>query len=277
MLKMKMLVLFSGLSLGLAVAPEALSQNQITDRVAPETTISTSERSETTAKTYMIAAANPLAVKAGEAVLARGGTAADALIAVQAVLGLVEPQSSGLGGGAFLLYYNAETKELITLDGRDTAPMAATPTLFQNDHGEPLGFFDAVVGGRSVGVPGTPKLLEETHKRFGKLEWSTLFNEAITLATDGFEISPRLAGAIAKDGERLQQDPTVKAYFFNEDGSPKPAGTLLQNPDYAKSLERLATEGSAPFYQGDLAENIVAAIKGASWNPGVMAHSDLQT
>src|SRR6056297_3483934 len=141
----------------------------------------------------MIAAAHPLAVEAGAKVLRAGGTAADAMVAVQAVLGLVEPQSSGLGGGAFLVWHDGETGEITTLDGRETAPLAATPTLFLEEDGKPLDFFEAVVGGRSVGVPGTPALMARAHARWGRADWPGLFAEAIQLAEEGFEVSPRLA------------------------------------------------------------------------------------
>ena len=142
----------------------------------------------------MVAAANPLAVEAGARVLREGGSAADAMVAVQAVLGLVEPQSSGLGGGAFLVWYDAATGELTTLDGRETAPMAATPLYFQQD-GEPMGFWDAVIGGRSVGTPGTPALMEAAQRRWGKANWAGLFDEAIALAEDGFRFPRALRGS----------------------------------------------------------------------------------
>ena len=155
------------------------------------------------ARDWMIAAANPHAVSAGARVLRDGGTAADAMVAVQAVLGLVEPQSSGLGGGAFLVWHDGASGEITTLDGRETAPLAATPRLFQDEAGMPLDFFDAVVGGRSVGVPGTPALMQAAHDRWGTAEWSGLFNEAITLAEDGFAVSPRLASLVAEDATRI--------------------------------------------------------------------------
>ena len=145
------------------------------------------------ASSWMVSAANPHAVEAGAAVLADGGTAADAMIAVQTILGLVEPQSSGLGGGAFLVWFDAQTGTVTTLDGRETAPLNVTPQLFQTSDGEPLKFFDAVVGGLSVGTPGTPALMEEAHRRWGKANWGSLFDDAKRLARDGFEVSPRLA------------------------------------------------------------------------------------
>ncbi|WP_346910314.1 gamma-glutamyltransferase [uncultured Roseibium sp.] len=226
------------------------------------------------AKDWMIAAANPLAVEAGAKVLRAGGSAADALVAVQTVLGLVEPQSSGLGGGAFLVWYDAATGKLTTLDGRETAPLAARPTAFLNDEGEPLKFFDAVVGGRSVGTPGTPKLLEEAHKRWGKLDWAPLFQDAIELADKGFTVSPRLASLVAEDPERLQRFPATRAYFF-PNGTPIKAGDILQNPDYAATLRAIAANGSSAFYYGEIARDIVKTVQTAPGNPGYLSDKDL--
>ncbi|WP_420012829.1 gamma-glutamyltransferase [Tateyamaria sp.] len=226
------------------------------------------------AQTYMVAAANPLAVQAGVDILAAGGTAADAMVAVQAVLGLVEPQSSGLGGGAFLVWYDAATQSLITLDGRETAPMAATPTLFQDENGEPMGFFDAVVGGRSVGTPGTPALMAEMHVRWGAAPWETLFEDAIGLADGGFAVSARLAGLVERDAERLGRAATTGAYFL-PNGTPIAEGTTLVNAAYAETLRALASEGADAFYHGSMADDIVATVQGFSDNPGVLSQRDL--
>ncbi len=223
---------------------------------------------------YMVAAANPLAAEAGRKVLAAGGSAADAMVAVQLVLGLVEPQSSGLGGGAFLLWYDAASGEMTTLDGRETAPLEVTPTLFQDETGTPLGFFDAVVGGLSVGTPGTPALLEAAHQRWGVLDWSVLFEDGIRLARDGFSVSPRLAGLVARDAERLAVFPDTAAYFLPE-GTPIAAGAVLKNPAYADTLETLATEGVRAFYNGSIGIDIVRAVREAPGNPGVLSALDL--
>ncbi|WP_299651911.1 gamma-glutamyltransferase [uncultured Tateyamaria sp.] len=271
------------------IAGAALAQ-QTADAVQPETgvegaAVATTEAiaaaqaskdagEPVAAQSYMVAAANPLAVQAGVEVLAAGGTAADALVAVQVVLGLVEPQSSGLGGGAFLVWYDAETQELTTLDGRETAPLAATPKLFQTDDGEPMGFFDAVVGGRSVGTPGTPALLEEVHKRWGNQPWPTLFDAGIGLAEDGFDVSPRLAGLIERDAERLGRFPITADYFL-PGGTPLSVGTTLQNPEYADTLRLLAAEGADSFYTGKIAQDIMAAVQFAPGNPGVLSELDL--
>jgi gamma-glutamyltranspeptidase / glutathione hydrolase len=226
------------------------------------------------AENWMVAAANPHAVQAGADVLAAGGTAADALVAVQTVLGLVEPQSSGLGGGAFLVWYDAASGEITTLDGRETAPLAATPQLFQDDAGTPLKFFDAVVGGRSVGTPGTPALLEAAHARWGTQNWADLLAPATDLAEQGFTVSPRLAGLVASDAERLASSASTAAYFL-PGGQPITAGMTLKNPEYARTLALLADQGADAFYTGDIAADIVATVQGAAGNPGVLSLVDL--
>lgn len=283
--------LFLGSALALAGALPALAQ-QAADTVAPESesavgpgfealspearaSLETKAAGEPVeAKNWMIAAANPLAVEAGAKVLKAGGSAADALVAIQSVLGLVEPQSSGLGGGAFLVWYDAATGTLTTLDGRETAPLAARPTAFLDDEGEPLKFFDAVVGGLSVGTPGTPKLLEEAHKRWGKLDWAPLFQDAIHLAEKGFTVSPRLAALVAGDPDRLSRFPATRAYFF-PNGAPIKAGDTLQNPDYAATLRAIAANGSSAFYYGEIARDIVKTVQTAPGNPGFLSDKDL--
>lgn len=223
---------------------------------------------------WMVVAANPHAVQAGADVLAAGGTAADALVAVQAMLGLVEPQSSGLGGGAFLVWYDAQAQELTTFDGRETAPLAATPRLFQDETGTPLGFFDAVVGGRSVGVPGTPALMAEVHARFGTQDWAALLEPAAALAEEGFTVSPRLAALVAEDAERLASSPVTASYFL-PGGVPVAEGERLVNEAYAQTLRLIAAQGVDAFYTGDLAARIVDTVQGAVGNPGVMSEVDL--
>ncbi|MDR9395382.1 MAG: gamma-glutamyltransferase [Roseovarius sp.] len=226
------------------------------------------------AQDWMVAAANPLAVEAGARILSDGGTAADAMVAVQAVLGLVEPQSSGLGGGAFLVWYDAESGQLTTLDGRETAPMAATPRLFLNAEGAPLDFFEAVVGGRSVGVPGTPAMMKAAHDRWGGRDWAGLFDDAIGLAEDGFEVSPRLASMVAFDAVRLTRFGPTRDYFF-ADGKLPEVGQTLRNPDYAATLRVLAKQGTAPFYTGAIARDIVRTVRTAPGNPGGLSEADM--
>ncbi|WOI56871.1 gamma-glutamyltransferase [Palleronia sp. LCG004] len=225
------------------------------------------------ASDWMVAAANPHAVEAGFRVLEAGGSAADAMVAVQTVLGLVEPQSSGLGGGAFLVYYDAESGTLTTLDGRETAPLDATPQLFQVD-GEPMEFYDAVVGGRSVGTPGTPRLMERAHEMWGNAEWSSLFEDAIALARDGFTVSPRLAALVAEEGERLQTFDRTAEYFF-PGGTAIAEGDTLTNAPYADTLEAIASDGADIFYNGEIAQGIVDTVQGADGNPGVLSMTDL--
>ncbi|CVI63604.1 MULTISPECIES: gamma-glutamyltransferase [Agrobacterium] len=261
--------------LALMFSTAIASAQQASDTVAPEraTGLATAKRVES--KNFMVAAANPLATKAGRDVIAAGGNAIDAMVAVQTVLGLVEPQSSGLGGGAFLVYYHAESGKLTTLDGRETAPMEATPKLFLDENGQPLKFMNAVIGGRSVGTPGTVRLLEEAHKRYGKAEWASLLKPAETLATEGFQVSPRLASLIASEGDRLKTYPEARSYFFDTAGAALQAGTSLKNPSYAETLAMIAKGGADAFYKGQIAEAIVKTVREAADNAGVLSLSDL--
>lgn len=262
-----------------AVAPEAATE-VATDafaglsQAAADALTAKAEGRPVLAQNWMVTAAHPLAVEAGARVLEAGGSAADAIVAVQVVLGLVEPQSSGLGGGAFLVWYDAASGEMTTLDARETAPSAATPRLFQNENGEPLEFMDAVVGGRSVGVPGTPALLEEAHRRWGRANWAGLFTDGIRLADEGFAVSPRLAELVAGEGDALSGYPATADYFF-PGGAPVAEGATLTNPAYAEVLRRLAAEGSRVFYQGEIAQDIVETVRGHQGNPGMMSMDDL--
>ncbi|CAE6925787.1 gamma-glutamyltransferase [Vibrio sp. B1FLJ16] len=251
--------------------------NQATDAIAPEQSTGSEHKQLVKTKNYMVTAANPIAAQVGADVIEQGGNAIDAMVAVQLMLGLVEPQSSGIGGGAFLVYWDSDEQKLTTYDGRETAPLAATPQLFQDDKGQPLQFYDAVVGGRSVGTPGTVKLLWDTHKKYGKLKWKKIIEPVIQLAEQGFTISPRLASLVEGDSERLSRFPTTKAYFFNPDGSAKAAGTILKNPQYAQTLSAIAEQGAAVFYQGDIARNIIDTVQNAPGNPGVLAQSDFDS
>ena len=251
-----------------------VSAQDVADGYAPEIATGVSTNAMITADRFMITAANPHAAQAGHDVLARGGNAIDAMVATQFMLGLVEPQSSGLGGGAFLVYYDAEDDHVTTYDGRETAPMAAKPTLFQNEDGEKLKFWDAVVGGRSVGTPGTVKLMYETHKAHGKLPWPSLVQPAIDLAESGFAVSDRLHQSIANDTERLSVHPDTKAYFFDAEGKPHPVGYVLKNQAYAETLKKIAIGGANAFYVGPIALAIVDKVRNAA-NPGVLSFTDL--
>ena len=220
----------------------------------------------------MVSAGHPLAAQAGLRMLERGGNAIDAMVATQLVLTLVEPQSSGLGGGAFLLYFDAHAKRIVAYDARETAPAGATATLFV-ERGEAMPFREAVVGGRSVGVPGTPRLLEAAHARYGKLPWATLFEPAIELAQKGFPVSERLH-RLAGVYKELAEQPAARAHFFSADGKPRPTGTMLRNPALAATLRALAANGADAFYAGDIARDIVAAVRGHA-NSGSMSLEDL--
>ncbi|MEN3794162.1 gamma-glutamyltransferase [Fulvimarina sp. MAC3] len=259
----------------------AFGQDQSSDRVQPEqgtasASVADGKREAVRAGKHMVVAANPLAAEAGLKMLRAGGNAIDAMVATQFVLGLVEPQSSGVGGGAFLVYFDGEDGVLTTFDGRETAPALATPTLFLDEAGDPLQFFDAVVGGRSVGTPGTVMLMAGVHERYGKLDWRTVLEPAIELALEGFEVSPRLVGAIADDEERLSRYPGTRRYFFHGDGTPLQAGERLTNVPYAATLRLIAEEGPNAFYRGPLADKIVETVRGAKGNPGVLSRSDLE-
>ena len=221
---------------------------------------------------FAVAAANPLAAEAGARVIRAGGSAIDAAIAVQMVLGLVEPQSSGIGGGAFLLHFDGE--QVQAFDGRETAPAAADEKLFLRADGKPMAFREAVVGGRAVGVPGTLRMLEMAHKLHGKRPWAELFQPAIALAEHGFPVSARL-NALARADADLKSDPVAAAYFFRPDGQAMAVGTLLRNPDYAAVLRRVADAGAQAFYQGDIAQAIVRKVQGHATNPGKLSLSDL--
>lgn len=240
--------------------------------VQPEATTGITQRDAVTADSYMVVSAHPVASRVGREVLAAGGSAADAAIAVQLVLNLVEPQSSGLGGGGFLLYWDAAARKLSSYDARETAPLAATPGYWLDDAGAPPGFWEAVIGGRSVGVPGMPRLLETLHARHGRLPWGDLIDPALKLAEAGFEVSPRMAASIA--GARdLKRSAAARDYFFDAAGAPLRAGTRLRNPDFARTLRLLRDRGAAPFYTGAIARDIVAAVR-ADPRPGRLTMDD---
>ena len=288
-----MKLFFSKILLAFYLLTTCLNAQQASDQVMPETdtelavnfeAISTevaksleakAKGDPVFAKNWMVSVANPHAAAAGARVLSEGGTAADAMVAVQAVLGLVEPQSSGIGGGAFLVWYDGKSGEITTLDGRETAPLAATPRLFQNENGERLKFWDAVVGGRSVGVPGTPALMEAAHKKWGQNSWNSLFSEAIDLADNGFAVSPRLAALVARDAERLGRFSDTADYFYPNE-QPLVEGYLLTNPAYADLMRRMAKDGAEVIYFGDIARAIIETVRGAEKNPGVLSLTDLQ-
>lgn len=219
----------------------------------------------------MVAAANPMAVEAGLDVLRRGGTAVDAAIAVQMVLGVVEPQASGIGGGGFLLHYDGATGVITVYDGRETAPAGATPAMFLGPDGKPIGLLAAVVSGISVGVPGAIAMLELAHKEHGKLPWATLFQPAIDKARDGFPTPLRLAGWLQR---MPTDDPDIRAVYFNADGSPKKQGERIANPALAETMQLIAEQGPRAFYEGDVAREMVERVH-KHVRPGTLSLSDL--
>jgi gamma-glutamyltranspeptidase/glutathione hydrolase len=226
------------------------------------------------ARRFMVAAANPLAVDAGVQTLRMGGSAVDAAIAVQMVLGLVEPQSSGIGGGALLLHWSRVEKRLRAYDGRETAPAAARPGRFLDASGKPLALAEAIVNGRAVGVPGVLRMLEAAHRRHGRIAWARLFDPAIRLAEQGFPMSPRLHQLLEAESA-LRGDAAARALYYRSDGRPRPVGAPLFNPEYAASLRAIAASGAGAFYNGAIAQDLVRAVA-AHGRPGDLALGDLQ-
>ena len=271
----RVLPLLIGLMMGACAGPEGTTRST---GVAPPPTQPESA-SGLTAKPgwrfqqQAVAAANPLATEAGAQVLRAGGSAVDAAIAVQMVLSLVEPQSSGIGGGAFLLHHDGQ--RLQAFDGRETAPAAATPQLFMGADGKPLPFMDAVASGRSVGVPGAVAMLALAHRQHGKLPWARLFEPAIALAEQGFAVSPRLNSLLAGE-TALKADPVAAAYFYRADGSPHPVGHVLKNPELATVLRNLAAIGPLALHDGPVARAIVAKVQQHPVRPGTLSLDDLK-
>ncbi|MYM65314.1 gamma-glutamyltransferase [Pseudoduganella sp. FT55W] len=239
---------------------------------APEIATGYAEKAGKSAHKFMVAAANPLATQAGYQMLKQGGSAVDAAIAMQMVLTLVEPQSSGIGGGSFLMY--ADAKRVQSYDGRETAPAAADEHLFQDKDGKPVSREVGVVGGRSTGAPGVLRMLELAHKQHGRLPWKTLFQPAIKLAADGFAVSPRLNALLSWD-KFLSRDPVARAYFFDEQGKPRPVGYLLKNPELARTLREIADGGADAFYKGRIASDIAAKVASHPTNPGLLTAADI--
>ncbi|HYM42383.1 MAG TPA: gamma-glutamyltransferase, partial [Steroidobacteraceae bacterium] len=220
-----------------------------------------------------VAAANPLAVDAGLEILGKGGSAVDAAVAVQTMLGLVEPQSSGIAGGAFLMYYDARTHEVSALDGREKAPAAATADMFLDEHGKPLPFLEAVRSGRSTGVPGVIAMLYAAHSRLGVLHWKELFQPAIRAASQGFRVPERLATFLG-EGSPFPPTSEIRSLFSRPDGEPLEADDLFRNPEYARTLERIAREGPRALYEGEIARSIVR-VTHQDPLPGTMTLQDL--
>jgi len=256
-----------------AFAAAFLAASSLCAQPAPEPATGITPKALVTSQRFMVVAAHPLAARAGYDVIRRGGSAVDAAIATELVLNLVEPQSSGIGGGGFLLHYAARDAKLEAYDGRETAPAGAKPWRFLAADGRPLDWAAAVVSGKSVGVPGLLRLFELAHRRHGKLPWAELFEPAIRLAQEGFPISPRLSALIASD-RFLSLDDKARRYFYLPDGKAKPAGTLLKNPEFAAVLKRVAAGGADAFYRGEIARDIAAAVRSHRRSAGDLAEAD---
>ncbi|HEX9275962.1 MAG TPA: gamma-glutamyltransferase [Casimicrobiaceae bacterium] len=256
-----------------AFAAAFLAASSLCAQPAPEPATGITPKALVTSQRFMVVAAHPLAARAGYDVIRRGGSALDAAIATELVLNLVEPQSSGIGGGGFLLHYAARDAKLEAYDGRETAPAGAKPWRFLAADGRPLDWPAAVVSGKSVGVPGLLRLFELAHRRHGKLPWAELFEPAIRLAQEGFPISPRLSALIASD-RFLSLDDKARRYFYLPDGKAKPAGTLLKNPEFAAVLKRVAAGGADAFYRGEIARDIAAAVRSHRRSAGDLAEAD---
>ena len=241
----------------------------------PESSSGYTAKTAVTAREFIVATANPLSTQAAYDILAQGGSAVDAAIAAQMVLTLVEPQSSGIGGGAFLMAFDKKTKQTIAWDGRETAPAGATENLFMGPDGKPLKFAEALVGGRSVGTPGVLRMLAAAHKEHGVLPWQQLFARAIALANEGFLVSPRLNTMLEAE-TKLALDANAAAYFYDAAGKPWPVGHRLRNPRLASTLERIASEGPDAFYSGPIAQKIVSAVQNHPSNPGRLSLDDLR-
>jgi gamma-glutamyltranspeptidase/glutathione hydrolase len=273
-LKLPALALASALSAFAALASTAAyaqDASQVLQK-APEAASGYTEKAGWAARKYMVAAAKPLAADAGYEMLKKGGTAIDAAIATQLVLTLVEPQSSGIGGGAFLMYYDG--KKVQAFDGRETAPSKADEHLFQHPDGTPLSRTEGIVGGRSTGAPGVLRMLELAHRQHGKLPWKTLFGPAIRLSENGFAVSPRLNSLLAWD-PYIRKDPAARAYFYAPNGQPWPVGHILKNPELARTLREIADGGAQVFYTGRIARDIEAKVKGHPTNPGLLTAADI--
>ena len=256
----------------------SVSQSQILDainkkRAEPEAATGTEKKKIIKANKFLIVTANPHATKAGYEMLSKGGTAVDAMIAAQLVLNLTEPQSSGIGGGAFLLHWDQKNKELLTYDGRETAPSSVKPNHFIDDQGNPLKFHDAIKQGLAIGIPGLVKLLEDTHKAHGKLPWQDLFKPAIQLSKAGFQVSTRLNMLLEKVGaEKFSGE--AKTFFFDADNKPHPVGHILKNPAFSETLEQIAVQGSKGFYQGKISNDIIQLAAKLSNNKHTIKQSD---
>jgi len=254
----------------MALANSAPAQAQ---RAEPEATSGRAEKALVRGEAQMVVAAHPLAAEAGREMLRAGGSAMDAAIAAQMVLNLAEPQSSGIGGGAFLLYWDAQTETLAAYDGREVAPSTATPERFLDYDGARLDFGDASTGGLAVGVPGLLRMLEMAHGAHGRLDWAALFDPAIEAAENGFAVTARLNALLLGGAGRLGA--RARGYFLDDDGDPHPPGHRLRNPELAETFRQIAAGGADAFYSGQIARDIIDTVRAAQRNPGDMTLADL--
>ena len=269
-----MKLFFCVVILGTTLLLQSLSVHAVNEDLAPESATGTRQQTEITAR-QLVVTAHPLATKAGYDILQQGGSAADAAVAIQAMLTLVEPQSSGIGGGAFMLYWDNNQQQLHAFDGRETAPRAATSKLFLKPDGQPMSWWDAMIGARSVGTPGVLAMLEMNHQAFGRRPWAELFQSSIEQARNGFRVTPRLHKLIASDiNPGLGRYPAARDYFFLEN-TPLPVGHLLKNPQLASSYELIAAQGADAFYKGLIGQQIISAIGAVTDNPGTLEAADL--
>ncbi|GGD68886.1 gamma-glutamyltransferase [Lacimicrobium alkaliphilum] len=267
-MQLRVLILLSVVAVNGFAKPEKREDRE------PEAATGYQQKQAVEADSFMVSAANPHASQAGKKILQQGGSAIDAAVAVQAMLTLVEPQSSGIGGGTFILYWDNENNRLYTFDGREKAPQNVDPQMFIED-GKPKPWREAIVGGQAVGVPGAVSALDMAHQKFGTLPWKTLFEDSIELARSGFKVSPRLAKLVEMDiHPGVKRFKTTREYFYPQN-KPVAAGTLLKNPELADSLSRIAASGAKAFYQGPLAQQIVNTVQHAGINPGRLNLEDM--
>lgn len=246
------------------------------DFVSPEAATGRYRQTGGEAAKFMVAAANPHAAAAGVEIMKAGGNAIDAAVAVQAVLNMVEPQSSGFGGGAFIVHWDAAAQKVASYDGRERAPAAATERRFLTPEGRSMDRITALLGGHSVGAPGTLRVLELAHRKHGKLPWAKLFEPAIRIAEQGFPLSPRLHDLLGGETSVKRLEP-ARSFFYGDDGNPKPVGTIIKNPEFAAVLRAIAKDGADAFYEGPIAQDIVRAVATSAESPGDLTLEDLKT
>ena len=271
--------MLGGMLIDLVISPDkvAVTPDSSIEAIAPESATEATDKAvdQVYGREFMMVAAHPVASHVGAAVLDEGGSAVDAIIAAQMVLNLVEPQSSGIGGGGFLLVWDRERRSVVSYDGRETAPAGGSADYLRAADGGFRPFFEALTGGASVGVPGLLRMFELAHRNHGLAEWGDLFTPAIALATKGFPISPRLNGLLRR-AQFLADMAPANVYFYQSDGeTPFPIGHVLKNPDFAATLTQIAEGGADAFYTGPLAEAIVAAVQNAARNPGALSLADM--